>query len=88
MTPADLIVKLLSSGSTLAVMVAIIVLIGLPGWAAWWWERRRSAQREDKLLELATAQVQAVADNNASIDSNTKVLEHLDRNIERYMLRE
>lgn len=72
----DILIKAITEGG--AVGIAAL------GWAAWFWERRRAAQREEQLLELATAQVQATADHDAAINANTKVLEHLDTAIERY----
>lgn len=82
MDPSDLIIKLLSDGGVVGTALAVMLVLASPGWAAWFWERRRSAQREDKLLELATAQVQAMTHHDALIDANTKVLEHLEQRVD------
>lgn len=73
---SEIVVMALTEGGTIGIAAL--------GWAAWFWERRRAAQREDQLLELATAQVQATAEHDAAIDANTKVLEHLDRTVDLY----
>ena len=75
MTPADLIVKMLSSGSALAAIIAIVLIFAVPGWVAWWYERRRTKELSDRVLDLATAQTEATVKQSASIEANTKVME-------------
>lgn len=75
MTPADLIVKMLSSGSALAAIIAVVIIFAAPGWLAWWYERRRTKELTDHVLELATAQTEATVKQGAAIEANTKVME-------------
>ena len=75
MNASELIIGALTEGGVAGVAVL--------GWVAWLLERRRSMKREDQVLELATAQVQATVETDAAIESNTKVLERLERNLEK-----
>jgi hypothetical protein len=69
MSIADIIVTALMKGGPYA--------IGLIGWAAWWYERRINRENNDKLIELATAQIQATLKHETALAANTRLMERV-----------
>ena len=47
------------------------------GWLAWWYERRQNAKLNEKLIQLATAQVAATVRQTDAIFANTKVMDRI-----------
>lgn len=69
MTAADLLIKSVLEGGPYAVSVL--------GWLAWVYERRQNKESTDRLLELATAQIEATVKNEAAVGANVKLMERL-----------
>lgn len=65
---ADLLVKAMTQGGPIA--------LGVIGWIAWWYERRQNKQSTERLLELATAHIEATIKHEMAIQANTKLMEH------------
>lgn len=75
MSPADLIVKLLSDGSILPAITAIVALIAAPGWLAWWWERRAHQKTTAHLVDVSVGTIEAITKMESTLDTNNRVME-------------
>lgn len=49
--------------------------VALLGWLAWWYERRQNKEQAERVLELATAQIEVSVKTEAAIEANTKLME-------------
>ena len=77
MNTADLILKLLSSGDAVAGIAAIVLILSAPGWVAWWHERQENKESNERMFELATAQIEATTKQEAAIQAQSKLLERI-----------
>jgi len=69
MTGLELILRALAEGGQYT--------LALLGWAAWWYERRTNRETNGKLIELATAQIEASLKHEQAIANNTKLMERI-----------
>jgi len=51
--------------------------IGLIGWAAWWYERRINKENNERLIDLATAQIEATLKHESALAANTRLMERM-----------
>ena len=69
MSVADLMVKSLLEGGPYA--------ISLAGWLAWWWERKTNKEINTRVIDLATAQVEATLRLETAMATNNRINERL-----------
>ena len=69
MSIVDLAIRSLTEGGPYA--------ISLAGWLAWFYERRQNKEHQDKMFELAQAQIEATIKHEAAIENNTRLAERL-----------
>lgn len=69
MSVADIIVTALMKGGPYA--------IALIGWAAWWYERRINKENGERIIELATAQIEATLKHETALAANTRLMERM-----------
>lgn len=69
MTIAEILFKAIMEGGAFGVAAL--------GWLAWWYERRANREASAKLIELATAQIDATLRHEGAISANTKLMERM-----------
>lgn len=69
MTAMDVLFDVFAKGGAYSIAVF--------GWLAWWYERRTNRENMEKLIELASAQIQAALKHEAALSANTRLMERM-----------